>query len=212
MLKNDKAYKVYSFGDYDEAFLNTVKSDLTSKIYILDIKTKTRSGIEVGRIIRHVDNASIIIYLSMYEEFISTLLKEELMFLTFINKKENIKERLTSAVNKAVKIMETKSSLVFKEKGIIYHILLNDILCIHSVKGKHLIKIKTNEQNYKVHETLNGVAKKLTPNFIKTHRGCYVNKDKLKEIDIKNQMITFLNNEKLPLLSHKYYSSEVLNK
>jgi DNA-binding LytR/AlgR family response regulator len=55
---------------------------------------------------------------------------------------------------------------------------------------------------------LNEIMEKLNPKFCRTHRACIVNKENIKSIDYKTNIITFKNEEKIDLLS-KNYKKEV---
>lgn len=56
MLKSNLEYKIHLFNDYDEKFMELMKSDSSNKIYFLDIETKSASGIDIARKIRRFDN------------------------------------------------------------------------------------------------------------------------------------------------------------
>ena len=67
MMKNEHNYKTHLFNDYDSNFMKVVNSNLQCKIYILDIETPTRSGIDVARIIREKDVDSMIIFITGHD-------------------------------------------------------------------------------------------------------------------------------------------------
>ena len=80
MMGNKLAYKTHLFNDYNDKFMETLNSSMSNKIYILDIETPTRSGIDIARKIRFNDVNSVIIFLTGHEELGLTILKNELMF------------------------------------------------------------------------------------------------------------------------------------
>ena len=86
MMKNHTEYKIYLFDDYDKSFLNIVKQKLPFKIYILDIEAPTMSGIDIARIIRNKDVDSALIFLTGHQELSQSVLKNEFVFISFINK------------------------------------------------------------------------------------------------------------------------------
>lgn len=142
MMKNTNAYKKHIFDDYNEDFDKIRKSKLASKIYILDIETKTSSGTLVAEKIREDDIDSIIIFLTSHDELAYEIIKTQLMCLTFISKKDDYKNLLTSAVSKAVTMIGKKQAIRFKTQGVLYTIPLSDILYItrDSVEKKMLNK------------------------------------------------------------------------
>ena len=78
MLKNNEAYKVHPYSEYNEEFLSVINNDLSLKIYILDIEVKDKSGIDVARKIREKYIESMIVFItSYYEKYIQDILKSK---------------------------------------------------------------------------------------------------------------------------------------
>lgn len=197
-------YKIYVFPDYDSSFNKVISNNMSSKIYILDIETPTRSGIDIARIIREKDLESVIIFLTSHEELGITILKNDLICLSFINKYDDYENRLNSSLKKALTIMNKKLILRFDEKGVLYTIDANDILYItrDSVDRKSIFKMDYAE--YKFSISLHKVKNMLDENFIQTHRSCLINKNKIASVDKVSNVITFKNGEVVSLLSHRY--------
>ena len=119
MMKNKLEYKTHIFSDYNDEFIEIVKKKLPFKIYILDIETPTRSGIDIARIIRHKDVDSVLIFVTGHEELSNVVMKHDFVFLSFINKFDNGEERLTKAIDKALKMFKIRQTIRFKDNGII---------------------------------------------------------------------------------------------
>lgn len=204
MIDNDIDYKIHSFNDYNESFFNLIKSNIPFKIYILDIETPTKSGIDASRIIRQNDLDSIIIFLTSHEEMGMTILKNELLCLSFINKFDNYEEKLSSCINKAIKIYNRKQIIRFEEKGVMYTIDSDDIIYItrDSIDRKSIIM--TDYMEIKTYMTLLEIKEYLNDNFVQTHRACYINKDKVFSVCKKTGTILFKNGLTINLLSRKY--------
>ena len=94
MQKNKIEYDLYSFADYNKKFYSIVERNIPFKIYLLDIETPSKSGVDVARDIRRKDVDSVIIFLTAHEELGNTILKKDLMFLSFINKFDDLENRL----------------------------------------------------------------------------------------------------------------------
>lgn len=204
MMKNDRPYKIYKFLDYNSSFFEVLEKPNSSKVYILDVETPSYSGIDIARIIRQNDLNSVIIFLTSHNEVGSVLLKEELMFLTFICKFDDYENRLESAIDKSIKVDESKKVIRFKDCSIIYTIKHNDILYItrDTLDRKSIIKTCNNE--YRVNKPLNELLTLLSNDFTYSHRSCIVNKTRIEIIDRKKNQIIFNNGEKLELLSEYY--------
>ena len=204
MMKNSNAYKKHLFDDYNEDFDKIISSKLASKIYILDIETKTSSGVLVAEKIRKNDIDSIIIFLTSHEEMAYEIIKKQFMCLTFISKKDNYIKLLKSAINTAISMIGKKQAIRFKHQGILYTLPVSDILYItrDSVERKTLIVADYGE--YLHPANLSKIADELNGLFIQTHRACYINKDRYREINMRKKKIIFDNYEEINLLSDSY--------
>lgn len=197
-------YDKYVFNDYNNKFYRVVEEKLPSKIYLLDIETPSASGIDIARIIRKKDVDSVIIFLTAHEELGNTILKNDLMFLSFINKFDNFEKRLLNSLNKALNILKTKRVIKINDRNIIYTINLDDILYITKDSYERKTIIKTDYNEIKINLSLNELIKMLDGRFIQTHRACYINNDRRIKVDKNNKIITFDNGEEIDLLSNKY--------
>ena len=197
-------YKIHLYDDYNDIFYNTLKSNLPFKVYMLDIETPTRSGIDVARDIRNKDLDSPIIFLTAHEELGSIILKDELMFLSFINKFDDFEKRLPLALNKSLKVLKRKQTIKVSDKNVLYTIDLDDILYITKDSFERKTIIKTDYGEIKVSKTLAEIINMLDNRFIQTHRSCYINNERKRKVDLKNKIITFDNGETIDLISDKY--------
>ena len=204
MMKNNFEYKTHLFYDLDDKFMKITRSSLPFKIYILDIETPSRSGIDVARIIRDRDVESIIIFITGHEELGLTLLKNEIMFLSFINKFDNYEKRLVTAIKKGIRMLQRKNILRFEERGNIYNIAMDDILYITRDSIERKCVIKTTYADIKTYKSLAEMQKLLDERFIKTHRACIIYQDSVAEIDKGKNLILFNNGLSIDLLSDKY--------
>ena len=204
MMKNKLAYKVHLFQDYDDDFMKVLNSNLVNKVYILDIEMPSRSGIDIAHNIRIDDISSVIIFLTSHEELGLTILKKELMFLSFINKYDDYEERLNNSIKKSLLLLKAKNIIRIEEKGVIYTICLADIVYFYWDGNIRRTVIKTLCSDFKINKTLIEVAKMLDERFIRTHKACFVNKDRVSSIDKKLKKIIFNNGFSTDLLSSKY--------
>ena len=166
MMKNQLDYKTHMYDDYDDKFLKMVDSKLPFKIYILDIETKTRSGIDIARIIRHKDVDSIIIFLTGHEELGNLVIKDDFMFLSFINKFDNCEQRLIKSLRKALKVLKVRPQIRFKDNGVSYTLALDDILYVTRDTVDRKCVIKTDDLEFRVGKSLGTMLELLGPNFV----------------------------------------------
>lgn len=210
MMKNNFDYKIYSFNDYNKSFNSLIVKPLLNKIYILDIETPSESGINIARKIRNKDIESIIIFLTSHYELGSVLLEDEIMFLTFISKFNNMDERIVSSINKALQMLGQKQAIRFENHGVLYTIPIDDILYIthDSVSRKSIIK--TDYTEFNVSKTLTEMSSLVDDRFIRTHKSCLANKNRISVMDKKKNLIIFDNGNSINLLSSNY--KEVISK
>lgn len=197
-------YRIYSYSDYDKEFSKIVKSTLSNKIYLLDIETPTRSGIDIAREIRMRDVESVIIFLTAHDELGNVVLKDDLMFLSFINKFDNFESRLSNCLKKSLQIYKHKRTIKLCEKNVAYTINLDDILYITKDSFERKTIIVTAYGEIRTGKSLNFIVKLLDDRFIQTHRACYINSDRVVTIDKTNKLIKFKCGMTTDLLSDRF--------
>jgi len=204
MMKNKLEYNIKTFNDYDDCFIKYMSNNTNCCIYILDIQTPSRSGIDVARMIRKNDINSIIIFLTGHVELGEEILKKELLFLSFINKFDHSLERLNNSILEALRILSIKNILRFEDRGTIYTIFIDDILYItrDSIDRKSIIK--TNKCEFKTYKSLAEIKSMLGESFHKSHRSCIINMDRVCKINKQKRIIVFDNGITIDLISDKY--------
>ena len=204
MKKTKKEYELHIFNDYNQDFYDVIDRKMQSKIYLLDIETPTKSGIDVARTIRKKDVDSVIIFLTVHEALGHIILKNDLMFLSFINKFDDFENRLYKSLSKSLDILNKKSTVRINDGNIIYTINIKDILYITKDSFERKSIIKTDYTEIKLRKSMNEIIEILDERFIQTHRACFVNEDRIFKVDKAKRIITFDNNETIDLLSDKY--------
>ena len=204
MNKNHIEYQKHIFEDYNNKFMNIITRPLPFKIYILDIETPSRSGIDVAREIRMKDLDSVIIFLTGHEELIGAVAKGELMALTFINKFDNCEERLCKALQKSFDVLHKKQVIKLSYGSINYIVKLNDILYFSTDTVDRKTIVKTDYDEFEVSDTLKSICKRLDHRFKQTHKSCIFNMSRVTNIDTKKRIVCFDTKDSTDLLSNKY--------
>ena len=204
MIKNGINYERHLFSDYDNNFIKMIKSNLENKIYILDIETPSRSGIDIAREIRKKDSYSPIIFLTGHAELGMDVLKEDIHFTAFINKFVNCESRLNYFLKDALASLNKKIFIKLKDGNTIYNINTEDILYITKDSFERKTIIITDYNEFKVGNSLSSIKEMLNDNFQQTHRACIVNMDRVCKINYSEKEILFDNNDSTYLLSNKY--------
>ena len=203
MIKKDMEYRIIKFNDYNEKFIKYISSK-ENRVYILDIETPSRSGIEIARLIRRRDSESFIIFLTGHEELGPLLFRLNLNSVSLINKFDDFQEILNTTINGTILHSVKKKYLEVTDRRVIYRLGLDTILYVtrDSVERKTLIY--TNNGIHKVNKSLIDIASRLDSRFAKTYRSCYVNMQRVSKVDFKNKSITFDTNAQIGMLSIAY--------
>ena len=204
MINYKVDYLIKLFRDYTEDFINEIKVNNRTKVYILDIETPTSSGFEIAKKIREVDLNSYIIFYTGHNTLGLRAIKMDIFFSGYINKFENAENRLRNIIEKTV-LNDTGVNLInISTKSFTYQFKIADILYITREINIRKTVIHTSNDFFEINKNLHQVMKLFDNRFIQTHRSCYVNKTRIKKVDLANNEIIFDNNEKISLLSNKF--------
>lgn len=204
MMKNKLEYKTHIFKDYDSDFLKIVKSKLSFKVYILDIETPTKSGIDIARLIRNKDVDSVLIFLTGHQELGHVVMKNDFLFLSYINKFDDCEKRLIKSLDKALKMFKIKSVIRFKDNGVIYTIPQDDILYITRDSVERKCIIVTDYSEFHVGKNLAELEEEINDNFVKTHRACLMNTKRILSFSKSQKEVVFDNGMTSDLISTRF--------
>ena len=204
MMKNKLEYRTHVFKDYDSDFLKIVESKLSFKVYILDIETPTRSGIDIARLIRNKDVDSVLIFLTGHQELGHVVMKNDFLFLSYINKFDDCKKRLTKSLDKALQMFKIKSVIRFKDNGVVYTIPQDDILYITRDSVERKCIIVTDYSEFHVGKNLAELEEEVNDNFVKTHRACLMNTKRILSFSKSQKEVVFDNGMTSDLISTRF--------
>ncbi|MBQ7136469.1 MAG: LytTR family transcriptional regulator DNA-binding domain-containing protein [Bacilli bacterium] len=206
MIKTNFEYNKKIFEEYNNIFISYTEKEFENKIYILDIKTQSKNGIDAARKIRLYDKEATIIFLTAYEEEYSIkILKSVVEVFSLISKKEDIEESLEKNILKILeRIKENKEILKLIEKNSIYAIPLSKIVYMTTDNKKRKTIIQTESNKVYSNKALKFFEQKYSSTLLRTHKSCLVNFKKVINFDFKQQKIYFNNGSNIELLSKKY--------
>ena len=119
------------------------------------------------------------------------------MVLDFVSKLDNHDQSLEEDIELALKALGNRNVLVHTNRNVSEYIDVNDILFILKEKSKNKCIVKTIDNKIIINDSLLNVEKKLTNIFCKIHRSCIVNTKYIKKVDYNEQIIYFINDNKL---------------
>ncbi len=204
MINNKLEYKTHIFNDYDSEFKKLMNEPMSNRIYLLDIETKSESGIDIARMIRKNDLDSIIIFITAHDELASNIVRDQLMVLTFICKFDDFEKRVKDAVIKSLSYIGKKNAIRFVDNNAVYIIPTKDILYVTHDNVERKCLIKTDSRTYKIGKSLTEIKELSMGALAQSHRACLVNEDRIVKVDKKRKQIMFDNGEIIDLVSENY--------
>ena len=204
MMKRDTDYQIKQFGEYNKQLEEVIKSDLSSKIYILDIELpKHQSGIDIARRIRQQDWNSIIIMVTSHSELGYEALKAQIMLLDFISKYNDCETNLSMTLKKALQKVDQKKVLTFEYANVLYRLYLDDIIMVERDTIDRKSIIKTTYSEFIINKSILEMESLLDDRFYVSHRSCIVNTTRIRSVNWRDSVIYFDNGEKCLLLARE---------
>lgn len=204
MMKYDTEYKCHTFTCYDKHWDYEIKKIKGFKIYLLDIKTDTGSGINAARKIReeYDDWVSMIIMISGYAEYKYEALGKRLMLVDFINKLDHSEKKLQDALLICIKNYDNKyNTLKYTYRNIAYNVEYRSIIKIEKEMDSKRCIIHTEEDDYPIQGTLNDVLKKLDKRFFKCNRAIAINIEQVQYYNLSKNVAVLKNGEEFNEIS-----------
>ena len=205
MMNYNLEYKINKYNDQKTKELNS--------IYILNYDTTNKA--EINKLlnirINEDDWSSIIILISDNSNIKYRLVDNKLLILDVIDKNKDIYNQLIENIKISLKIItETTNSICYTFKGILYNIPQKDIVYIESDSKNKRSVIKTETSEYYIPLTLSKIEKILNESFIKCSRSYIININKMRDYDIKENIITLNGNLKIYEISRQK-KKEIIN-
>lgn len=204
-FKYGEQIKLLFFKKYDKELEAEINDMSERKIYILDINLKTNiTGINIALKIRENDWDSEIIFLTNHDSYIHKVYNNILKVFRFIEKFDNMEERLTWCLDLILSKKQDNGMFKFSNNQIDLRIYLKDILYIYRDKDERKLVIKTTSNSFKVNKTFNEILLDLDSRFKKVHRACIVNTERVSEYKWNTGDFVLDTNEEVHLLSKKF--------
>lgn len=184
-----------------EEVINYIEKNNITGIYFLDVDLKSDiNGIRLGEKIRELDSKGFIIFTTAHMEMSYLAFKYKVEAMDYIIKdEEDFKQRVNSCLIKAYntyyKEISKEGYISINEDSRIINIKLCDILFIETSSTAHKIRVHEENRQIEFYGNLKDIQNELTPNFYRCHKSYIVNKDRIREIDIKNNKIIMVNEE-----------------
>jgi DNA-binding LytR/AlgR family response regulator len=172
-----------------QKFTNSIKAqEWLSKnkvdLLITDIEIKNLNGLEL---MEQLEKPPQVIFASTYPEYAADSFKlDPLHYLAKPINEIDLRIAIERAKNKLLK-KEVEEHIIIKEGHALFHkINLSDIFFVEADDDYVIVSCKA--KKYRTHSSLKVIHKRLTENFIRTHRSYIVNKQHITtytNIDLK---------------------------
>ena len=191
----------------EEALEKLLQYDID--LAFLDIHLTEESGLTLANKINRMPNPPIIIFATAYDDYALQAFEHEAR--DYLLKPFDL-ERVQQTVARVKKIVDVKEPKVEAkpDNTPVYPIQMDDR--IFMVKAKEILAVEVNkgettifteERDYKTNEPLNAWESKLPkPTFMRIHRSCLVNIEKIKEVQPwfnQTYQVTIKKDLKLPV-------------
>lgn len=170
-------------------------------IFFLDIQMGTLNGMELAKLIREKNDISEIIFVTSLVDYIQDgYTVRAYRYLLKPIKYDDLRNHILSCVSDIVKKRE--NFMIIENKGIIYKILISNIMYI-DVRKKDLT-IHTTEGIYHTKNSMEKVEKDLKKyNFFRCHKSYLINMNYI-QIIYKNNVV--IKDENIPVSKHRMSS------
>ena len=201
ILRESLDLHVSLYTDNPMELLNYVKEHAATGIYFLDVDLKSNmNGIKLGEKIRDLDPFGFIIFTTIHMEMSYMVFKYKVEAMDYVAKDEEyfakrVNSCLIKAYNTYYRDNFKEDYISISEDSRIINVKLRDILFIETSGTAHKIRIHEEDRQMEFYGNLKDIQKKLTSNFYRCHKSYIVNKDKIREIDMKNNKIVMVNGE-----------------
>lgn len=183
--------------------LEAVRTSQNTGIYFLDIDLKCdMNGMKLAQQIRMFDPRGFIIFVTSHSELSYMTFQYRVEAMDFVLKDNpaeakvkirecllNALERYTLQTNKTHKVY----TIEIGERKITVD--YNDILFFETSGNIHKVILHAKDRQIEFSGSMKELEKILDDNFVRCHRSFLVNKNNIQEVDTKNRIIYFANEE-----------------
>ena len=205
LFKTENEYEIHKFSKYNLDLEKIINDNSEPKIYIIDIELDNKkSGLDIARQIRENDWDSEIIIITNHDRMFETVYKTIYKVFNFIEKFDNMEERLEKDLTLISQKSYDKEKFVYENNKISLQIYLKDILYIYRDTVERKLVIVTTNNKYLVNLTIQNMLDKLDYRFKQTHRACIANSERVRLFDWQNGFFELETGEKIYMLSKTF--------
>ena len=203
LLKTKDAYKTYCFNGYSNELKDFIKNN-DELIYIIEHSNDINCEQLLQKLrVEKLDMRSFVIIIDFMNQVNDIVKNKYFVNNKILSDKDNFKKDFQGLIEVLFLSYKGKKNILkFIYNNCIYRISFSDILYIEKERNSKKIEIVCKDNSiYKISKPLNEISNMLDHRFFKVHRSATVNLYNIKNIDFKNNIITFVNGDNLDLIS-----------
>ena len=199
----DAAVALASSSPYE--ILDCYKNTQNPALFFLDIELGAQiNGIELASHIRGQGKKAFIVFLTTYSEMAHITFQYKVEALDYIVKdgQDNVKKKIADCINTAISrhMGKNKCKLLKITVGDrIIFLGMEEIIYIETTQVRHKLSLHTINRALNFCGELKTMEEQLDERFIRCHKSYIINKDKIADINRKNNTVTMINNSICPI-------------
>ena len=183
--------------------LEKVRTSQSTGVYFLDIDLSSNmNGMKLAQQIRLYDPRGFIIFITAHSELSYMTFQYRVEAMDFVLKdnpaeaKVKIRECLLNAMERyTLQTNKTHKVYTIQAGGRKISVDYDDIFFFETSGNIHKVILHAKDRQIEFSGTIKELASTLEDNFVRCHRPFLVNKNNIKELDVKNRIIHFTNGE-----------------
>ncbi|MGE5626903.1 MAG: LytR/AlgR family response regulator transcription factor [Solirubrobacterales bacterium] len=201
-----------------DEIIQYISKNKESGLYFLDIDLKSHiNGINLATEIRKYDPRGFIVFVTTHAEmsYLTFMYKVEAMDYIIKDNYANIKERVHQCIVDAnikysSKATDLQKNFTMKVADKVINIEFNKIMFFETSTMIHKVVLHAVDRQMEFYAKMKDVEDNLDKRFCRCHRSFLVNKDNIREINIKNRIAYMINGEEC-LISTRALKSLIEN-
>lgn len=186
------------------SLIEHLKENDTTGIYFLDIDLKAKiNGIELAAEIRKYDPRGFIVFITTHSEmsYITFLCKVEAMDFIIKDNFTDIEDRIHQCIMNANEkysaktVSELQKNFTMRIDDKVIHMEYKKILFFETSPIKHKVILHAIDRQIEFYANMKEIEEEVDDRFVRCHQSYLVNKDNIKEVDIKHRMARMINGE-----------------
>ena len=198
-------YKIFSFDTSNGYGGVSIGGEFEHKIYFLILCEKNMDDIGFAKKIRMQDPNGILIFiLKRDSEKMGLLLDSSIVWYSILILDDFLKNRIINCLDSYIQKIYKNQVIHLENKNTIIHVELDQIVLIMTEPLIRKCTIKMENGSFSVPISLTELQNKLDGRFVKIHKSCIINTQKIIKIDKKNRIITLCNGIETDLVARDY--------